>query len=159
MISSRLIFGLLGYFVMISGQICNGYALAFAPQTLLACIGSIQFIINLMCSAIITGRKIKGIHIIGTFSIIIGCLIMIFGFSPKTDQSQLTVYTLFYNFNSRHYRNYLMVVVVVFTLSIVWQWFEAKYVHSVHRTSTGKSKRKTISVSTNTTNSFGNSFG
>ena len=117
---------------MISGQICNGYALAFAPQTLLACIGSIQFIINLICSAIITGRKIKGIHIIGTFSIIIGCLIMIFGFSPKSDQSQLTVYTLFYNFNSLHYRNYLIVVVFVFLASVIWQYVESNYFLITH---------------------------
>ena len=127
--STRFIFGLLGYIVMITGQICNGYALAFAPQTLLATIGSIQFIMNLICSAILMSRPIKGIHIIGTFSIIIGCLVMIFGFSPKTDQSQLTVYTLFYNFNSYHYRNYLMFVVFIFLISIIWQYFESRYLN------------------------------
>ena len=127
--SKTFFFGLLGYIVMITGQICNGYALAFAPQTLLACIGSIQFIMNLLCSAILIGRPIKAIHIVGTFSIIFGCLIMIFGFSPKTDQSQLTVYALFYNFNSMHYRNYLIVVVVVFLMSIIWQYFEANYLN------------------------------
>lgn len=127
--SIRLFCGLLGYIVMITGQICNGYALAFAPQTLLAVLGSSQFIINLICSAILMSRPIKYIHIIGTLSIIIGCLIMIFGFSPKTDQSQLTVYTLFYNFNSIHYRNYLFIVVFVFLLSIIWSYFESNYLN------------------------------
>eukprot|EP00484_Ammonia_sp_Unknown_P019805 CAMPEP_0197024770 /NCGR_PEP_ID=MMETSP1384-20130603/5268_1 /TAXON_ID=29189 /ORGANISM="Ammonia sp." /LENGTH=565 /DNA_ID=CAMNT_0042453213 /DNA_START=32 /DNA_END=1726 /DNA_ORIENTATION=- len=126
--SSRFMFGCLGYMVMIMGQICNGYALAFAPQTLLATIGSIQFIMNLICSAILMSRPIKLVHIIGTVSIITGCLIMIFGFSPKADQSQLTVYALFYNFNSPHYRNYLVVVVLVFLFSIVWQYIEANYI-------------------------------
>ena len=126
----RFFFGLLGYIVMITGQLCNGYAMAFAPQTLLACIGSVQFIMNLLCSAILMGRSIQYIHIVGTLSIISGCLLMIFGFSPKTDQSKLTVYTLFYNFNSVHYRNYLMAVVIVFTASIIWQWFETKYLLS-----------------------------
>ena len=150
--SARLFFGLLGYIVMITGQICNGYALAFAPQTLLACIGSVQFIMNLICSAILMSRPIKSIHIIGTFSIIIGCLIMIFGFSPKTDQSQLTVYTLFYNFNSTHYRNYLIVVVIVFLVSIIWQYFEANYLNfnnsincdnsNIHTPKTIKTKQK-----------------
>jgi len=127
--SARLFFGLLGYIVMITGQCCNGYALAFAPQTLLVSIGSVQFIMNLICSAILMSRPIKSIHIIGTFSIIMGCLLMIFGFSPKTDQSQLTVYTLFYNFNSMHYRNYLIIVVIVFLLSIIWQYFETNYLN------------------------------
>ncbi len=140
--SARLFFGLLGYIVMITGQICNGYALAFAPQTLLACIGSIQFIMNLICSAILMSRPIKYIHIYGIISIIIGCLIMIFGFSPKTDQSQLTVYTLFYNFNSTHYRNYLIVVVIIFLLSIIWQYFETNYYHSPKNMKHHKQKRR-----------------
>jgi len=123
----RLFLGILGYLVMLTGQICNGYALAFAPQTLLACIGSVQFIMNLVCSAVLMGRPVRRMHIVGTLSIIIGCLVMIFGFSPRTDQSALTVYALFYNFNSPHYRNYLVVVVGVFLLSTLWQYIESTY--------------------------------
>jgi len=128
----RLVLGVLGYVVMIAGQISNGYALAYAPQTLLACIGSIQFIMNLVCAAILMGRPITWMNMVGTLSIIGGGLLMIFGFSPRTDQSQLSVETLFLNFSSVHYRNYLMVVVLVLLASLIWQWFEAKYIHQSH---------------------------
>eukprot|EP01083_Nonionella_stella_P211590 764889_1 len=83
--SREFFYTLLGYTVLITGQIFNGYAMAFAPQTLLACIGSIQFITNLVCSRILFHRPITTHHIYGTISIIIGCLIMIFGFNPSSD--------------------------------------------------------------------------
>eukprot|EP01083_Nonionella_stella_P079236 217219_1 len=139
---TRVLLALSGYILMLVGQLSNGYALAFAPQTLLACIGSVQFIMNLICSAILMSRSIKTIHIIGTFSIIIGCLVMIFGFSPKTDTSQLTVYALFTNFNSYHYRNYLMVVVLIFLASILCNPHHNNSSSHTHHTS-HKSANKT----------------
>lgn len=135
-----LLFTVLGYSVMMFGQGCNGYALAYAPQTLLACMGSVQFIVklnvsellartfitacvsnSLLCSAALQNSRIKVVHWFGTIAIITGCLIMVFGFSPKNDED-LTVIQLFYNYNTWQYRYYLVLVVVIFSVSLFWQY-------------------------------------
>jgi len=120
--NKKILYLIIGYFLFIGGSIVNAYSLAFAPQTLLACIGSIQFVVNLLCSALFYGHHIRFIHVLGTFAVIMGCLTIVFGFSPKNDDSMTNILDLFDNFNTIHYQQYLIIVVIIFVSSLCCQY-------------------------------------
>lgn len=111
---------ILGQCLFFGGTIASAYSLAYAPQTLLASIGSIQFVANLICSKIFHGNQVTLSNIIGTFGVIIGCLLIVFGFSAHGQQTkQPTINELFQNYNTWEYTYYVIGTLIIASLTLV----------------------------------------
>ena len=110
----------IGQLLFIGGSLSNAYSLPYAPQTLLSCIGSIQFVTNLICSAIFYKQRIRLSNFLGTCGVIIGCLMIVFLFHANTQViNDPTIADLINNFNSHEYINYLCIVLAVFATTLV----------------------------------------
>jgi len=96
---------LLGWVLFILGNGINFTALSMAPQTLLASLGGLQFIANLIFLGCYLGEPVTIRNLYGTFLVILGNTIIIYGYSPKRSGAY-TVAELYTFFMSREYKIY-----------------------------------------------------
>jgi len=119
---------LLGWVLFILGNGINFTALSMAPQTLLASLGGLQFIANLIFLGCYLGEPVTARNLCGTFLVILGNTIIICGYNPKTSGA-FTVAELYSFFMSREYVIYTGASLTFFVLfqtvtnHVVIQWW------------------------------------
>jgi len=119
---------LLGWVLFILGNGINFTALSMAPQTLLASLGGLQFIANLIFLGCYLGEPVTARNLCGTFLVILGNTIIICGYDPKTSGA-FTIAELYSFFMSREYILYTGASLTFFVLfqtvtnHIVIQWW------------------------------------
>jgi len=106
---------LLGWVLFILGNGINFTALSMAPQTLLASLGGLQFIANLIFLGCYLGEPVTIRNLFGTFLVIMGNTIIIFGYNPKRSGAY-TVAELYSFFLSREYKIYTGASLAFFVL-------------------------------------------
>jgi len=119
---------LLGWVLFILGNGINFTALSMAPQTLLASLGGLQFIANLIFLGCYLGEPVTARNLCGTFLVILGNTIIICGYNPKTSGA-FTIAELHSFFISREYVIYTGTSLTFFVLfhtvtnHVVIQWW------------------------------------
>jgi len=119
---------LLGWVLFILGNLINFTALSMAPQTLLASLGGLQFIANLIFLGCYLGKPVTIRNLCGTFLVILGNTIIIYGYNPKRPGSY-TIVELYGFFMSRGYIIYTGASLAFFILfqtvvnHVVIQWW------------------------------------
>jgi len=119
---------LLGWVLFILGNGINFTALSMAPQTLLASLGGLQFIANLIFLGCYLGEPVTARNLCGTFLVILGNTIIICGYNPKTSGA-FTIAELHRFFMSREYVIYTGTSLTFFVLfqtvtnHVVIQWW------------------------------------
>lgn len=120
---------LLGWVLFILGNGINFTALSMAPQTLLASLGGLQFIANLIFLGCYLGEPVTVRNLCGTFLVILGNTIILYGYNPKKSGAY-TIAELYSFFISREYKIYTGVSLSCFVLFqmvtnhmvIKWWW-------------------------------------
>jgi len=123
---------LLGWVLFILGNGINFTALSMAPQTLLASLGGLQFIANLIFLGCYLGEPVTARNLFGTFLVIVGNTIIIYGYNPKKPGAY-TINELYSFFMSRGYIFYtgsslaFFVLFQMVTNHVVIQWWWGRF--------------------------------
>lgn len=119
---------LLGWVLFILGNGVNFTALSMAPQTLLASLGGLQFIANLIFLGCYLGEPVTIRNLCGTFLVILGNTIIIYGYNPKRSGAY-TIAELYTFFISPKYKIYtgaslsFFILFQMVTNHVVLQWW------------------------------------
>jgi hypothetical protein len=113
----------LGFGLFFVGNVSNFISMGFTAQSLLAGLGSIQFITNVICSAILMKTKVTSRILWATFLIITGNFLIVLFASHSS--SQLDVYELLNLYYNQAFIIY-MIVLVIILLSLFIYYKETK---------------------------------
>lgn len=78
-----------GIGIFAAGNIANFISMSFAPQSVLAALGSIQFVSNLFLAYFFLGEKLTRAMLIGTFMIVLGNIVIVSVGSKDSPQYSL----------------------------------------------------------------------
>eukprot|EP00814_Leptocylindrus_danicus_P016847 CAMPEP_0116027404 /NCGR_PEP_ID=MMETSP0321-20121206/14621_1 /TAXON_ID=163516 /ORGANISM="Leptocylindrus danicus var. danicus, Strain B650" /LENGTH=365 /DNA_ID=CAMNT_0003500777 /DNA_START=156 /DNA_END=1253 /DNA_ORIENTATION=+ len=107
-----------GSIFFVIGNILNFISFSFAPQSLLAALGSAQFVSNVFFGKIILGEIVTKKTIIATITIILGNALVVYSFSRGDDNStttDLTANDILANFDQT-YAYFVLGLAVLFLL-------------------------------------------
>lgn len=114
-----------GSIFFVIGNIFNFISFSFAPQSLLAALGSAQFVSNVFFGKIILGENVTEKTIVATITIILGNALVIYSFSRGDDTSEipdLTANDILANFD-RTYSCFVFMLAVLFLFC--WHTYHA----------------------------------
>src|SRR5205085_2029301 len=121
--SSHSFWWFLGFGLFFLGNVSNFISMGFTAQSLLAGLGSIQFITNVVCSSLLMKTKITSRILWGTFLIISGnFLILLFASHNSTQLDVYELLNLYYNTGFIIY----MIILVVILLALFIYYKETK---------------------------------
>eukprot|EP01084_Bolivina_argentea_P229395 387189_1 len=110
-----------GFLFQLSCSLMDFGALGFAPESVVAPIGALSIVVNLICTPIFQGEKANLRLVIVTFLIVIGSVVTTV-FSPKNHNSYTTVNDVIDCYKTIYFISYGIVVGVV--LLILWIFHE-----------------------------------
>ena len=128
----RSLYWYLGFFLFFVGNVSNFISMGFTAQSLLAGLGSIQFITNVLCSAVILKHPVTSRVLYATFAIVVGNVLIVTYASHHSEQ--LTVDQLWdlYTDNAA-YQVYCAVLVVLVLCLYVYYKEMKKRLRAQHR--------------------------
>jgi len=106
----------LGWSLFLCGNVANFAGLCMAPQSLLGCLGSLQFISNLFFAGVFLKEKITIKNYLGTVAVVLGNLIIIIWSPLKESQRRYTTTELFMLYNKTPYKIYLASICIGYFL-------------------------------------------
>ena len=115
----RSVYWYLGFTLFFVGNVSNFISMGFTAQSLLAGLGSIQFITNVLCSALILKHPVTTRVLWATFAIVVGNVLIVAFASHHSDQ--LTVDQLWDLYTDNpSYQVYCVVLVVLVLILYVY---------------------------------------
>ena len=116
---------LLGTFIFVTGSLLNFASYAFAAQSLLASLESIQFVTNLIFGKFMLGANVTRTMLLGTALTVLGTVVAVQFSSKETlDLNTEEVKALYFN---PAYISYLVLVVgMLFLLDFLYRYYEKR---------------------------------
>ena len=126
----------LGFTLFFIGNVSNFISMGFTAQSLLAGLGSIQFITNVLCSALILKHPVTGRVLWATFAIVVGNVLIVAFASHHSDQLTVDQLWLLYTDNPPYQIYCVVLVVLVLILYIYYKVLHTPNTRSAERGTT-----------------------
>ena len=108
-----------GFTLFFVGNVSNFVSMGFTAQSLLAGLGSIQFITNVLCSSIILKHPVTTRVLYATFAIVVGNVLIVCFASHHSDQLTVDQLWLLYTDNTP-YQVYCVILVILVLLAYIY---------------------------------------
>ena len=125
---TRSLYWYLGFTLFFIGNVSNFISMGFTAQSLLAGLGSIQFITNVLCSSLILKHPVTTRVLYATFAIVVGNVLIVAFASHHSEQLTVDQLWLLYTDNTP-YQVYCAVLVVL--ILALYVYYKVR-VHSAH---------------------------
>ena len=116
---TKNVYWYIGFFLFFVGNVSNFISMGFTAQSLLAGLGSIQFITNVLCSSIILKHPVTTRVLYATFAIVVGNVLIVCFASHHSDQLTVDQLWLLYTDN-QPYQIYCVILVILVLILYVY---------------------------------------